>query len=77
MIAIVNTGPKDDPNPMGWRDYEVRINRDVICRFKHKRSNGLGRCLMEAARAVEQAQWLAAYGAITDTVLRPKEDPHL
>ena len=30
MIAIVNVGPHDDPDPTGWRNYEVRINHEVI-----------------------------------------------
>ena len=42
MIAIVNMGPHDPKAPMGWRTYEARINRDVIARFRHKRSDGLG-----------------------------------
>ena len=52
MIAIVNVGPHDDPDPGGWRDYEVRINYDVICRFRHQRSDGLEMCLLKAAEAV-------------------------
>lgn len=51
MIAIVNIGP-DDGDPGGWRDYEVRINYDVICRFRHQRSDGLEMCLLKAAEAV-------------------------
>jgi hypothetical protein len=55
MIAIVNIGAIDDENakdPQGWRNYEVRINYKKICTFQHKRSNGLARCLFEAANAV-------------------------
>ena len=48
MIAIVNIGGGDESNPLGERTYEVRINRDVITTFKHKRSDGLGACLLEA-----------------------------
>lgn len=57
MIAIVNMGPHDLKAPMGWRTYEVRINRDVIARFKHKRSDGLGKCLLEASKAIERQKW--------------------
>ena len=54
MIAIVNVGPHDDPDALGVRTYEVRINADVICTFRHRRSDGLGRCLLEASKAVER-----------------------
>lgn len=53
MIAIVNIGP-DDGDPGGWRDYEVRINYDVICRFRHQRSDGLEVCIRKAADAVAE-----------------------
>ena len=54
MIAIVNIGGGDESNPLGERAYEVRINREVIATFKHKRSDGLGACLLAASKAVEQ-----------------------
>ena len=57
MIAIVNVGPHDDPNPLGERTYEVRINRGVITSFIHKRGDGLATCLMKAAKAVEKHKW--------------------
>lgn len=59
MIAIVNIGGGDESNPLGERTYEVRINRDVITTFKHKRSDGLGACLLEASKAVERSKWNA------------------
>ena len=63
MIAIVNIGPHDDPDPSGWRNYEVRINHEVIATFRHKRDHGLARCLRMAAAAVEdvRARELQAY----------------
>ena len=63
MIAIVNIGPHDDPDPTGWRNYEVRINHEVIATFRHKRDHGLARCLRMAAAAVEdvRAKKLQAY----------------
>ena len=63
MIAIVNVGPHDDPNAAGWRNYEVRINHEVIATFRHKREHGLARCLHTAAAAVEdgRAKELQAY----------------
>ena len=63
MIAIVNIGPHDDPDPTGWRNYEVRINREVIATFRHKREHGLARCLRMAAASVEarRAKELRAY----------------
>lgn len=57
MIAIVNIGPHDDPNPLGVRTYEVRINSDVVASFQHARGDGLGRCLLEASKAVERKKW--------------------
>ena len=59
MIAIVNIGGGDESNPLGERTYEVRINREVIATFKHKRSDGLGACLLAASKAVEQSKWMA------------------
>lgn len=57
MIAIVNVGPHDDPNPLGERNYELRINSDVIATFKHKRGDGLAKCLLLAAAAEERRKW--------------------
>lgn len=57
MIAIVNVGPHDDSDKLGWRTYEVRINADVVCRFRHRRADGLGHCLLEASKAVERQKW--------------------
>jgi hypothetical protein len=57
MIAIVNVGPFDDPDPFGVRMYEVRVNSEVIVTFQHRRSDGLGRCLLEASKAVERQKW--------------------
>ena len=52
MITIVNIGPQS-ADKGGWRNYEVRINQEVICKFRHKRSHGLAECLRSAAGAVE------------------------
>ena len=57
MIAIVNVGPHDDSDKLGVRTYEVRINADVVCTFRHRRADGLGRCLLEASKAVERQKW--------------------
>jgi hypothetical protein len=57
MIAIVNMGPHDHSNPMGERTYEVRVNSDVVATFRHKRSDGLGLCLLAASKAVEKQKW--------------------
>jgi hypothetical protein len=59
MIAIVNIGGGDESNPLGERIYEVRINREVIATFKHKRSDGLGACLLAASKSVERSKWIA------------------
>lgn len=60
MIAIVNKGPHDAPDPNGERDYELRINREVIATFKHRRGDGLAACLMRAAEAVMKAREVTA-----------------
>ena len=57
MIVIVNVGPHDDPDPTGWRNYEVRINHEVIATFTHKREHGLAACLRIAARAVDKEEF--------------------
>ena len=57
MIAIVNVGPHDDPDPAGWRAYEVRVNHEVIATFRHKREHGLARCLRMAAAAVDKEEF--------------------
>ena len=57
MIAIVNVGPHDDPDKLGVRTYEVRINANVVCTFKHRRADGLGICLLKASKAVERQKW--------------------
>ena len=54
MIAIVNIGPHDDPDQTCWRNYEVRINHEVIATFRHRREHGLARCLRMAAAAVDK-----------------------
>lgn len=64
MISIVNIGPHDDPNPLGERTYEVRVNRKVIATFRHKRSAGLGECLLAASKAVERQKWEQARAII-------------
>jgi len=56
MIAIVNVGPYNDPDPTGVRDYEVCINSDVVATFKHRRSDGLAVCLRHAAGAVDRSK---------------------
>ena len=37
-------------------DYEVRINSDLICNFRHRYGDGLAECLRRAATAVEDAR---------------------
>lgn len=63
MVAIVNIGPHDDLDLSCWRNYEVRINHEVITTFRHNREHGLARCLRMAAAAVEdvRAKELQAY----------------
>lgn len=74
MIAIVNVGPHDDPDKLGVRTYEVRINANVVCTFKHRRADGLGMCLLKASKAVERQKWEQA-SRILD-IANGKTQPH-
>jgi hypothetical protein len=40
----------------GLQEYEVKINNEFICKFKHKASDGLAKCLELAGLAVERAE---------------------
>lgn len=51
IINIENCGP--ECNHLGYHTYEVRINQEVIATFRHKRIDGLEKCLRKAADAVE------------------------
>ena len=51
MIAIINRGPFTE-DLGGERNYEIKINNDTICFFKHYRRDGLAECLRKAADAV-------------------------
>jgi len=53
MIAIVNVSKS--LSPVGWHEYELRINQKVIAKFKHKREDGLAECLRKAAKAADKA----------------------
>jgi len=53
MIAIVNVGGGDPKDVMGIRNYEVRINSEVIATFQHRRSDGFAECILKASKAVE------------------------
>ena len=72
MIQIVNVGPFDDPNVLGMRDYEVRINGRFIAKFQHIRANGLGQCLFAAARAVELEKWQSGIQSILNDDVQSK-----
>ena len=51
MLAIVNV-TEDDTQELD--DYEVRINKKVIGKFKHKREHkGAAQCLRDAADALD------------------------
>lgn len=56
MIAIVNVSAVQ--SPIGWHEYELRINTRVVARFRHKREEGLTKCLERAAEAAEKAKWM-------------------
>jgi len=50
-IVIFNRGPLNKTG-RGVRDYEVVVQNKSICKFKHKREDGLAVCLEKAAKAV-------------------------
>ena len=50
MIVIVNISK--NLKPAGEHLYEIRINQEVICQFKHPREQDLARILLRAAVAV-------------------------
>lgn len=42
---------------VGWQDYELRVNDKVIATFRHKREDGLTKCLQLATEAAERSKW--------------------
>ena len=52
MIAIVNITPERENNED--HVYEVRINSNLLFTFKHKRSDGLAKCLSRAAKQAKE-----------------------
>ena len=54
MIAIVNVSPYS--HKTGWHEYEVRINQEIITRFRHLREEDLAKCLRLAADAVDKVR---------------------
>lgn len=52
MIAIQNISKKYSKTD--WQYYQISINSQLICRFKHKASDGLAECLKKASIAVEK-----------------------
>jgi hypothetical protein len=62
MIAIVNISTHSSST--GWHEYELRINAKVIAQFRHKREEGLTKCLERAAEAAEKAKCMKAKALI-------------
>ena len=50
MIIIHNISKKYSKTD--WQKYEVKINDEPICKFTHKASEGLAKCLAKASAAV-------------------------
>lgn len=75
MIAIVNIS-KEDVSPFGINQYELRINNDVICKFKHDRSKGLSDCLYQAWKAYEKHKFEKAHKLLDlpDTEIKNKSE---
>jgi len=53
MIIIQN----QDIRRNGQIRYTIYINEEFIAEFWHKRTDGLGGCLLEASKAVEKKKW--------------------
>ena len=53
MITIQNQGRKRN----GQTRYTIYINNEFIAEFWHISEYGLGRCLLEASKAVERNKW--------------------
>ena len=49
MIAIINTTPEE-----ATATYSLQINDRLITKFQHRRSDGLGVCLIKAGLSVLQ-----------------------
>lgn len=73
MIAIINIGPHTD-DPMGERNYEVRINREVIATFKHVREDGPSKCLRRGADAVDAKRRMELDRMILDAQTRKNDE---
>ena len=53
-MSIIITNITDESKDYEKDSYVVRINKKIICEFKHKRKiNGLADCLRDAAGAVD------------------------
>lgn len=55
MIWIHNVTPEGTPNNEP-HDYEVKINRRTLVRFKHVRNRGAAECFRAAADALDAAE---------------------
>lgn len=53
MIAIINVTPNGE-DADGMAEYRVQINQQLITTFRHKRSDGLSKCLCRASIAVNE-----------------------
>ena len=53
----------------GVCEYELRINREVIAKFKHNRRDGLEVCLLEAASAAKIARLRQAMGVLEEMAI--------
>ena len=70
MIGILNVGSDEH----GICTYELRINRDLITTFTHRRDKGLAACLHAAAQSIEHQMWKNAMD-IMDRVREAEAKP--
>lgn len=55
-MAIIIQNISDKYSKTDWQDYQVKINNKLICKFRHKASDGLSKCLQLASIAVDEAE---------------------
>jgi hypothetical protein len=75
MITIENEGPFKEgiAGDLEPSNYTLVIKGRELCSFKHRRIDGLGKCLLEAARAFEEseAERIRAEAIVEPRTLRP------
>lgn len=56
MAIVIQNISGDNVPDSATHDYTLKINYELICRFQHRRDEGLAQCLRQAADAVDAAR---------------------